>query len=67
MEKDRRDSSKRGKSESKLLDFDPGKLPYDTQNMQAAEQRGWKFDNTILKYMDVHSREIVADRFGQPL
>jgi len=67
MGNDRRDSSERVDSESRLVDFDSGQLPYATQNMQAAEQRGWKFDPTILQYRDVNSGEIVAKRSGEPL
>ena len=50
----------------KLTDFDAGLHPDNPQNVEAAEERGWKYDAKTEYYVDKDGC-LMADKYGQPL
>lgn len=50
----------------KLTDFDADLPPDNPINIEAAEQRGWRYDKPKGHYID-KAGCLMADEYGQPL
>ncbi len=55
-----------GNLNENLIDFDPDSSHDSEQNIEAARQRGLRFDYNQTHYVD-EDRLSILDRFGQPL